>query len=115
MNHIYTKDLDETYNVIFDWRALLDEYTTQHNENKLMVTEAYTSLPMMMRYYGNATRAGSVPFNFVYLENINSTSDASGLKSAIDAWMTNMPAGKVANWVVSWGYSDIMIHYYFML
>lgn len=66
-----------------------------------MVTEAYTSLQMMMRYYGNATRGGSLPFNFVYLERINSTSDANGLKSAIDAWITNMPAGKTANWVVS--------------
>jgi alpha-glucosidase len=27
LSHIYTKDLDETYELVYDWRDLLDNYT----------------------------------------------------------------------------------------
>ncbi|CAF4901663.1 unnamed protein product [Pieris macdunnoughi] len=34
LNHIYTKDQDETYSVIYDWREVLDEYTIKEAEPK---------------------------------------------------------------------------------
>lgn len=30
LTHIYTKDLPETYNLVYDWRELLDNYTKTH-------------------------------------------------------------------------------------
>ncbi|XP_075970895.1 maltase A1-like [Anticarsia gemmatalis] len=98
LNHIYTKDRNETYDVVYDWRAVLDEYTTKHNESKIMMTEAYTELELMMRYYGNGERNGSIPFNFAYL-GLASTSTAVDFNNTINEWMNAMPEGKTANWV----------------
>ncbi|KAM3961566.1 maltase A1-like [Aphomia sociella] len=97
--HIYTRDQNETYDVIYDWRALLDNYTSQNGEYKIMLTEGYTDLPLMIRYYGNRKRNGSIPFNFRFLEDITNTSNARDFKLVIDKWMTYLPNGKTANWV----------------
>ncbi|KAJ8732987.1 hypothetical protein PYW07_015586 [Mythimna separata] len=97
--HKYTRDQEETYEVVYDWRAVLDEYTEKHNESKIMMTEAYTELALVMKYYGNSTRPGSVPFNFNYLGDLSNKSYAREMKKTIDLWMTYMPTGRVANWV----------------
>lgn len=66
-----------------------------------MITEAYTDLDLMMQYYSNGKRDGSIPFNFIFFGEINNHSNARDIKLVIDKWMTYMPSGKVANWVVS--------------
>ncbi|KAG6460818.1 hypothetical protein O3G_MSEX012242 [Manduca sexta] len=99
LDHIYTKNMEETYDVVYNWRDLLDEYIARHNESKVMMTECYADLSDMIRYYGNGVRNGSVPFNFLYLEGLKKESNAEDFKTVIDNWMKNMPAGKTANWV----------------
>ncbi|CAH2107034.1 unnamed protein product [Euphydryas editha] len=99
LNHIYTQDLNETYDVVYNWRDVLDEYIAIQGEYKIMMTEAYTDLNNMIRYYGTNTRNGSIPFNFSFLGDINSSSNAWDIKVVIDKWMTYMPNGKTANWV----------------
>ncbi|CAG4941274.1 unnamed protein product [Parnassius apollo] len=99
LNHIYTKNLNESYNVVFEWRDLLDEYTDKDGEYKIMITEAYTEIGQMIRYYGTGKRNGSIPFNFFFLEEINNQSNARDIKLVIDKWMTYMPSGQTANWV----------------
>lgn len=76
-------------------------YSILQGEYKFMISEAYTDLDLMIKYYGNAQRNGSIPFNFVFLGDINNHSNARDIKLVIDKWMTFMPSGKVANWVVS--------------
>ncbi|PZC79249.1 hypothetical protein B5X24_HaOG216515 [Helicoverpa armigera] len=95
--HPYTKDLNETYEVVYDWREVLDSFA--QNETKIMMTEAYTDIDLMMRYYGDGKRDGSMPFNFVFLGNITGSSNANDMKLVIDSWLSKMPSGKVANWV----------------
>ncbi|XP_035457133.2 maltase A3 [Spodoptera frugiperda] len=99
LNHIYTKDQNETYNIVYDLKVILDQYTEKQNDSKIMLTEAYADLPKIMRYYGDKNRNGSVPFNFFYMTELTNKSNARDIKMAIDKWMTHMPAGKVANWV----------------
>ncbi|XP_013201068.2 maltase 2 [Amyelois transitella] len=99
LSHIYTRDLDETYYVVYDWRDLLDEYFKKDGEYKIMMTEAYTEITKMIRFYGTETRNGSIPFNFSFLGEINNGSNARDIKMVIDKWMTYMPSGKTANWV----------------
>ncbi|CAH2075541.1 unnamed protein product, partial [Iphiclides podalirius] len=99
LDHVYTKNLNETYGVVYDWRDLLDEYTERHGERKIMMTEAYASVADMVRYYGNGRRNGSVPFNFSFLGDISNRSNAWDVKLVVDRWMTYMPSGKSANWV----------------
>lgn len=67
----------------------------------MMMTEGYASLEQLMRYYGNKDRRGSIPFNFEFLQGLNKGSTARDIKMLVDKWMTYMPSGKTANWVVS--------------
>lgn len=101
--HIYTLDQDETYDMIFQWRALMNDFAkTYDNVTKVIMTEAYTSLDNMIRFYGDGKRNGSnVPFNFELISNVNINSTASDYKARIDNWLSRVPPGKHANWVVS--------------
>jgi alpha-glucosidase len=100
---VYTNDQPETYDMIFQWRALMDEFAKTHdNVSKVIMTEAYTSLDNMIRFYGDGKRDGShVPFNFEMISNVNIDSTAKDYKLRIDNWLTRVPKGKHANWVVS--------------
>lgn len=111
LNHTYTVDLDETYTVVFDWRTVLDEFIASSGESKIMMTEAYSDIAHMVRYYGDSTRQGSIPFNFIFLQQLSKTSTANDMKSAIDQWMSIMPSGKTANWVVSNRYYFFYFHF----
>lgn len=100
--HIYTMDQEETYDMIYQWRAVLDEYEKKDGIPRVMLTEGYTDIKNVMKYYGNATHNGShLPFNFEFLGNVNKGSDARDMKYYIDKWITYMPVGRTANWVVS--------------
>lgn len=100
--HIYTQDQPETYDMIFQWRALMTEFARTHdNVTKVIMTEAYTSLDNMIKFYGDGKREGAnVPFNFEMISNVNSESTAKDYKLRIDNWLSRVPAGKHANWVV---------------
>lgn len=73
------------------------------------MTEAYTSLPNTLKYYGkvgNGTilKYGSqVPFNFELISYTNFSSKASDYETNIENWLNGMPQGRGihANWVVS--------------
>lgn len=68
-----------------------------------MMTEAYTSMDMIMRFYesddGIEQRA-HFPFNFAMITELNAESKAGDFKYVIDRFLENMPRGKVTNWVV---------------
>lgn len=101
--HIYTNDQEETFDMIYQWRALMTEYAKSHdNITKIIMTEAYTSLENMIRFYGTEKRDGAnVPFNFELISNVNTASTAKDYKTRIDNWLQRVPKGKYANWVVS--------------
>lgn len=106
LSHIYTKDQPDTYNLVYDWRDLLDNYTKTHGGNsKVLMTEAYTSLTMEQLFYGNSLgrRGSHIPFNFQIIDFINMNSTPVQWKVAIDSWLDNMPKEPdyVPNWVVS--------------
>lgn len=69
-----------------------------------MMTEAYTSMDMIMRFYesndGTEQRA-HFPFNFAMITELNEHSKALDFKNVIDRFLENVPRGKVTNWVVS--------------
>ncbi|XP_024867549.1 maltase 1-like [Temnothorax curvispinosus] len=97
LNHIYTTDLIETYQLFGGWRKFLDFYAFIHNQDqKLLVMEAYTNFEHTMQYYDYNV----LPFNFMFITNLNSKSSAQDFKREIDSWMNSMPSGKIANWVL---------------
>lgn len=99
LSHIYTKDQDETYDMAYQWRAVLDEFG---GDKRIMMTEAYSTLENIQRYYGDGIRNGSqIPFNFHLLTQTYKDSKATVYKRLIDEWLKNMPKDVEANWVVS--------------
>lgn len=103
LKHIYTTDQNETYDMAYQWREVLEKYKQEHGgDSPILMTEAYTSLQNIQRYYGDGHRNGSqIPFNFELLQNIKKDTSASDVKNIIDRWLVNMPKGVHANWVVS--------------
>lgn len=63
--------------------------------------EAFSELEIVMQYYGNTTHEGAhYPFNFEMIP-LDNTANAVSLKALVDNYMSFVPAGRVANWVVS--------------
>ncbi|CAG2063176.1 unnamed protein product, partial [Timema podura] len=91
--HIYTQNLPETYDMVYQFRAVVDE---------VMMTEAYETINQTMLYYGTDERAGAhFTFNFLFIRNLTENSTADDYDYIIHQWMDNMPQGRWANWVVS--------------
>ncbi|XP_015111694.1 maltase 2 [Diachasma alloeum] len=100
LQHIYTKDQHETYELIRDWKKVLDDYANSTNtDEKVLMTEAYTTLKNSTKYYDSGVQ---VPSNFFFITDVNSTSSPDKFKSIIDAWLneTASRSGAVANWVM---------------
>lgn len=102
LNHPFTADLDETIDMVYQWRKLLDDYSREHGgESRIMLTEAYSSLNVIEKYYGNDTHNGShVPFNFQLLTRLWNESNAFNYIECIDDWIKIVPTNQVANWVM---------------
>ncbi|XP_011645433.1 maltase 1-like [Pogonomyrmex barbatus] len=98
LDHIYTKNLLETYDVLKSWRELMDKHP-KTADTKMILTEAYTDFNLTMLYYKSGS---TVPFNFMFISDLNNKSKAADFKYYIDRWVNNIPSGPeyVANWVV---------------
>ncbi|XP_055372531.1 maltase A1-like [Condylostylus longicornis] len=99
---IYTKDQPETFEMVYQWRELCDEYKKKHGgETRILMTESYTSLDNNMKFYGNGIRNGSqIPFNFEIITKLNVNSTAQDFANVIDSWLVRMPSHVTANWVL---------------
>lgn len=85
----------------YQWHEVLEEFRA--DEPKILMTEAYTSLDIIIEYYGNATHNGSqVPFNFEVLTKLNTESTAKQLKIISDNYLNHIPSGRgfYPNWVL---------------
>uniref|UniRef100_A0A182IY46 alpha-glucosidase n=1 Tax=Anopheles atroparvus TaxID=41427 RepID=A0A182IY46_ANOAO len=105
-NHIYTKDLLECYDMVYQWRELLDDWTREHGgDSRIIMTEAYANITFTMKYYHSeqeAPRPGShMPFNFLLITKLSQDSTAPDFVHTINEWLTYMPrTGATANWVL---------------
>ncbi|XP_017471231.1 PREDICTED: maltase A1-like [Rhagoletis zephyria] len=102
LNHTFTNSLPEDFEIIYQWRELVDQWTREHNtDTKVLLTEAYTSFENLMHMYGDGLRNGShVPFNFEMLAGLNNKSSALDFDYYVHHWLSNMPKGVYANWVL---------------
>lgn len=102
LNHIYTRDQEETYDMVYQWREVFDEFSKKDGLARVMMTEIYASPQITMKYFGDGEREGAqMPFNFVLISDINKDSSAAEVKYALDKFLTFKPIDKLANWVVS--------------
>lgn len=102
LKHIYTNDLDETFDMVYQWRETLDQFhKVNGGDAPILMTEAYSTLDNLIRYYGDGKRNGSqIPFNFHLLANTNRASKGAEYKNLIETYMSKIPTGFEANWVV---------------
>ncbi|KMQ82699.1 alpha-like protein, partial [Lasius niger] len=95
---IYTKDQLRTYEMVREWRKVLDEYVTSVDERILMM-EAYANMTMTIKYYAYGAH---FPFNFGLITETDRDSTAADFQRVIDEWMLNMwLIDGTANWVTS--------------
>lgn len=97
LSHINTLDLPESYDMLYQWREIIDEYKA------ILMTESYSDTPNeLMLYYGNKTHNGAhFTFNFWLITQLNANSTARDFKFIIEKWFSYMPVNCTANWVVS--------------
>ncbi|XP_037955939.1 maltase A3-like [Teleopsis dalmanni] len=102
LDHIYTVNQPETVELIYDFRKVLDELNEElGGDERILMTEAYAPLDVIMQYYGNATVEGAqMPFNFELISYLEKDSDANHYAELINGWLNLMPAGRTANWVL---------------
>ncbi|KAK5638280.1 hypothetical protein RI129_012575 [Pyrocoelia pectoralis] len=100
--HTYTEDQPETYDMVYQWRILLDDYQREKGgDARVMMTESYAPLRKLFGYYGNETHDGAhFTFNFWFITELNVESSAHDIKFVIDKWLTYMPWRHTANWVL---------------
>lgn len=102
--HNETRDLDESYEVIFRWRKAMDEYAIEHKmDRKFMMTEAYADIDLQIKWYGTKEVPGShMPFNFALISNLNNESKAQDFQDAVQSWYSRVPTeiAAEANWVL---------------
>ncbi|EDW74213.1 maltase A3 [Drosophila willistoni] len=100
--HIYTTNQPETIDLVYQFRKVIEEIDEElGGDDRILLSEAYAPLDILMQYYGNSTHNGShVPFNFELLANIDFDSDAYHYAQLIHNWLDNLPEGQVANWVL---------------
>lgn len=104
LQHIYTQNLDATYDMVYDWRDLLDEWQKVNGgDTRIMMTEAYANEEKTVQFYGSkdGSRKGAhMPFNFVLITELNETSTADQFLSVISSRLAAIPTGQVTNWVM---------------
>lgn len=90
--------------MVGEWRSLIDEYNAaKGGDTRVIFIEAWASVDDTVRYYADSegNLRAHFPFNFFLIDDLNVDSTPREFKQAIDKWITHMPAGATANWVVS--------------
>ncbi|CAH1183056.1 unnamed protein product [Ceutorhynchus assimilis] len=102
LSHIYTSNLNETVDMIYQWRDVLDEYSI--NYTRIMMTEVYSDVNNTMRYYVNEdySRYGAhFSFNFnSFVTGLKQGFNAVDLYGNITIWTDNLPNNCTSNWVL---------------
>ncbi|XP_014208341.1 alpha-glucosidase-like [Copidosoma floridanum] len=91
--HIYTTNQLETYEMVRQWRNVIDEY--KNKSPRVLMLEIYGDPKETMDYY---CYGASFPFNFRFIFT-NQNTTAEQYRYLIDEWMDHMPIGSTANWV----------------
>lgn len=87
----------------YQWRKVLDDHKAEHGgEDRVMMTESYSSLDIIKQYFGNSTHGGShIPFNFQMQSRVSNSSSAQEYINSMNDFMKIVPSDYVANWVVN--------------
>lgn len=102
LHHDYTTSQVGLHDLLREWRAEMDIYSREPGRYRFMVTESYDyqEIEKTMMYYSTPlVKESDFPFNF-YLLDLPQNTSGLWAKHLVELWMSNMPEGKWANWVV---------------
>ncbi|KAJ8928518.1 hypothetical protein NQ314_018920 [Rhamnusium bicolor] len=92
LDHIYTKDQPETFEIVYDWRTHLDNITnTKQVSTRIFMTEAASSIEEVIKYYGtpDGSKLGAhFSFNFYFL-GLDESSTAVDIANDINEWIAS--------------------------
>ncbi|VVC36806.1 Hypothetical protein CINCED_3A002955 [Cinara cedri] len=95
----YFMYLNETYEEVISWRAVLDEYTKNDVETKFLMIDVDGDVSLTNRFYGNSTHPGahfSLSFSLGKLSHKPANSYVYELKKNL----FGLPPGKWPNWII---------------
>ncbi|XP_039957158.1 maltase A2-like [Bactrocera tryoni] len=99
----YTLDQWGSTEIIYEWRAFLDEYLKLNGgDTRVMVIEAYSPVDVLSKYISNGTNVGGqMPMNFNFVR-LRENSTAETIETQANAWMDVIwVKHKMANWVAN--------------
>lgn len=102
-HHDYTKDLDEMFDMVYQWREVLNTFKEENGgDDRIMMTEAYVNSTFLNKFYqAKDGRDGShMPFNFALITDLTAESNAHDFKRVIEERLSVVPDGKFTNWVI---------------
>nr|XP_019557019.2 maltase 2 [Aedes albopictus] len=104
LDHVYTQNLPETVDMVYQWRAVMDEYKKEHGgDTRVLMTECWSDLSIVKTYFEdeNKVQGSQMPFNFQLIMRLDvNNNKASNFKTVIDSWLDTVPAGHTPNWVL---------------
>lgn len=105
LRHDYTKDLDEVYEMVYQWRELTDKWQIDNGgDSRILMSEAYVNLTEWPRYFAsrnNKSRLGAqMPFNFNPLMLLKMNSTANDFQKVINDVIASVANGTRLNWVM---------------
>nr|XP_023020900.1 maltase 1-like isoform X1 [Leptinotarsa decemlineata] len=105
LDHIYTKDQEKTFDMIYQFREVVDQYSKDHNtETKVLMTEAYSPMEKLMLFYESedgARKGAHFTFNFNFITDLKNTNiTVTNIAKAIHKWLVYIPKGSTSNWVL---------------
>ncbi|XP_021925052.1 maltase 2-like isoform X2 [Zootermopsis nevadensis] len=93
--------LPETYEMVAEWRKVMDEKSVEYGRTKVLMLETYGTINQTMGYYGtDDAPGGHFPFNFRLITDINKLSTAEDFSRTINEYLDVMTDGRTPNWVL---------------
>ncbi|XP_024938936.1 uncharacterized protein LOC107265869 [Cephus cinctus] len=102
LEHIYTTNLNTSFDLVVHWRSVIDNYVaTTGSEKKLLAVEPTSNTETALRFLGNDTNPGAhAPLNFNIVKNATSTSSSSELIGLTTEWLNLLSGNVTPNWVL---------------
>lgn len=100
--HPHTYNLPGVFEVLAQFRKLIDIYSLSDGVERVMFVEATNpTLDEVVKYYGTAEKPiAHFPFNFEFIGKVKSGFNGNNIAAVLDEWFTKMPEGNWANWVL---------------
>ncbi|KAL5009721.1 hypothetical protein ScPMuIL_012026 [Solemya velum] len=103
-DHKYTYGLPEVFDMFARWRTVLAQYS--NSTEKILMGDSIGGVTHTMDYYGHFGRDGiQIPINkFLFAQS--GSCDGTCVRNYVHTWMSNLPKGKWANWMMGDENSD---------